>query len=67
MTREKYAEASKAFDEVERQHPYSPWAVRAELMSAMPPYKNQKYDEAQLALDRFIELHPGNKDIDYAL
>ncbi len=27
----------------------------------------QKYDEAEAALDRFIELHPGNKDIDYAL
>jgi outer membrane protein assembly factor BamD len=67
MQKEKYNEAAKDFDEVERQHPYSPWAVRAELMSAYASYKNQKYDEAQLALDRFIELHPGNKDIDYAL
>jgi outer membrane protein assembly factor BamD len=67
MAKDKYDEASKGFDEVERQHPYSPWAVQAELMSAYASYKNQKYDEAQLALDRFIELHPGNKDIDYAL
>jgi outer membrane protein assembly factor BamD len=36
-------------------------------MSAYASYKNGKYDEAEVALDRFIELHPGNKDIDYAL
>jgi outer membrane protein assembly factor BamD len=67
MAKEKYPEASRAFDEVERLHPYSPWAVRAELMSAYASYKGQRYDEAQMALDRFVELHPGNKDIDYAL
>ena len=67
MSKGKYEQASRDFDEVERQHPYSPWAVRAELMSAYASYKNQKYDEAMAALDRFIELHPGNKDIDYAL
>ncbi len=67
MAQQKYDEAAKDFDEVERQHPYSPWATQAELMSAYASYKNQKYDEAELALDRFTELHPGNKDIDYAL
>lgn len=28
--------AAALFDEVERQHPYSPWARRAQLMSAFP-------------------------------
>jgi outer membrane protein assembly factor BamD len=31
-----YPEAAKVFDEVERQHPYSIWARRAQLMSAFP-------------------------------
>ncbi len=62
-----YKEASGLFDEVERQHPYSEWATRAELMSAYAQYKNNDYDDAVMALDRFAELHPGNKDIDYAL
>lgn len=35
-------------------------------MSAYSSYQAQSYDEAVIALDRFIELHPGNKDIDYA-
>jgi outer membrane protein assembly factor BamD len=29
-----YEESAKLFDEVERQHPYSVWARRAQLMSA---------------------------------
>ncbi len=61
-----YVLATKNFQEVERQHPYSQWATQAQLMAAFSSYKNQNYDEAVLALDRFIELHPGNKDIDYA-
>ena len=35
-------------------------------MSAFAAYKDKSYDEAVLALDRFIQLHPGNEDIDYA-
>ncbi|MCE9522157.1 MAG: outer membrane protein assembly factor BamD [Alphaproteobacteria bacterium] len=55
-----------AFDEVERQHPYSVWARRAILMSAFCNYQGNKYSEAILASDRFITLHPGNKDAPYA-
>lgn len=62
-----YKNASKLFEEVERQHPYSEWATRAQLMSAYASYEGQQYDEAIIGLDRYMELHPGNKDIDYAL
>ncbi|MFY8193794.1 MAG: outer membrane protein assembly factor BamD, partial [Novosphingobium sp.] len=31
-------QAAALFDEVERQHPYSPWARRAQLMSAFSYY-----------------------------
>ncbi len=61
-----YAEATKLYEEVERQHPYSRWATEAQLMAALSSYRDQRYDEAVLALDRFIELHPGNDKIDYA-
>lgn len=61
-----YAESARLFDEVERQHPYSVWASKAQLMSAYSYYQDNKYDDAINALDRFIELHPGNKDIAYA-
>jgi outer membrane protein assembly factor BamD len=61
-----YVAAAKAFDEVERQHPYSVWATKAQLMSAFAYYQKNRYDEAIIALDRFIQLHPGNKEIAYA-
>lgn len=61
-----YDEATRLFDEVERQHPYSQYATKAQLMAAYSSYQGDKYDDAILALDRFIELHPGASDIDYA-
>jgi len=63
---EKYIEAKKLFEDVEREYPYSKWATKAKLMAAYAAYEADRYDEAVLALDRFIELHPGNEDIDYA-
>jgi outer membrane protein assembly factor BamD len=61
-----YATAAKEFDEVDRQHPYSVWATKAQLMGAYALYENNKYDEAIIALDRFIQLHPSNRDAGYA-
>ena len=61
-----FGAAADLFDEVERQHPYSQWATRAQLMSAYSHYQNLEYDEAVIALDRFIRLHPGHEDAAYA-
>ena len=58
--------AAALFDEVERQHPYSVWATKAQLMTAYASYQADDYDEAVLAAERFIELHPGNLDAAYA-
>ena len=58
--------AANLFDEVERQHPYSPWARRAQLMSAFSYYADQDYDKAVQAAQRFLTIHPGNKDAPYA-
>lgn len=63
---EDYQSASELFLEVERQHPYSIWATKAQLMGAYSFYARGDYDDAILALDRFIQLHPGNRDIGYA-
>ena len=58
--------AAKDFDEVERQHPYSAWARKAQLMAAYAYYLENEYDESILAAERFLQLHPGNKDAAYA-
>jgi len=61
-----YEAAADLFLEVERQHPYSVWATKAQLMSAFSYYSDGQYDDAILAVDRFIQLHPGNRDVAYA-
>lgn len=66
LERGEFAAASVKFDEVERQHPYSSWAAKAQVMAAYSLYMANKYDEAVVALDRFIQLHPSNKDAAYA-
>lgn len=58
--------AAALFDEVERQHPYSPWARRAQLMSAFSYYVARDYNKAIQSAQRFLSIHPGNKDAPYA-
>ena len=62
----KVKQAAALFDEVERQHPYSPWARRAQLMSAFSYYVARNYNESIQASQRFLSIHPGNKDAPYA-
>ena len=63
----RYEEAAVVFDEVERQHPYSDWARRAQLMSAFSYYVAKKHTESVASATRFLSIHPGNKDAPYAL
>jgi outer membrane protein assembly factor BamD len=62
----RWAQALAAFEEVERQHPYSSWARRAMLMEAYAHYQANDYDEAIEDAQRFIALHPGNESAPYA-
>ncbi|HEX7783486.1 MAG TPA: outer membrane protein assembly factor BamD [Sphingobium sp.] len=66
LDRHQYKLAAALFDEVERQHPYSPWARRAQLMSAFSYYMNRDYNQAISAAQRFLSIHPGNRDAPYA-
>jgi outer membrane protein assembly factor BamD len=61
-----YEQAAKLFDEVERQHPYSVWARRAQLMSAFSYYLGHKYNDAISSAQRFVTNHPGNVEAPYA-
>lgn len=61
-----HEQAAKLFDEVERQHPYSIWARRAQLMSAFNYYVAKKYTNAISSAQRFLTIHPGNAEAPYA-
>jgi len=62
-----YPIAAALFDEVERQHPYSVWARRAQLMSAFSYYAANDHTKSIEAARRFLSIHPGNRDAPYAL
>ncbi len=67
MQRGNYPIAAALFDEVERQHPYSVWARRAQLMSAFSYYAANDHTKSIEAARRFLSIHPGNRDAPYAL
>jgi outer membrane protein assembly factor BamD len=66
LDQRRYAEAALIFDEVERQHPYSIWARRAQLMSAFSYYAAKDYTKSTESARRFLAIHPGNRDAPYA-
>ena len=66
LDRQQYNIAAALFDEVERQHPYSVWARRAQLMSAFSYYMGRDYTKSIDSAQRFLSIHPGNKDAPYA-
>ena len=66
LDRRNYAIAAALFDEVERQHPYSVWARRAQLMSAFSYYLAKDHQKSVDSARRFLSIHPGNKDAPYA-
>lgn len=61
-----YKLAIEQFEEVERQHPYSEWAPRAEIMAGYAAYRAGKYDDAVSILERYTRLHPTNSATAYA-
>ena len=67
LDRGNYKVAAALFDEVERQHPYSVWARRAQLMSAFSYYLAREHTKSIESARRFLSIHPGNKDAPYAL
>jgi outer membrane protein assembly factor BamD len=66
LDRRDYKTAAALFDEVERQHPYSIWARRAQLMSAFSYYAARDHEKSIESARRFLAIHPGNKDAPYA-
>jgi len=58
----KYSDAAKMFEIVDRDHPYSPLARRAIVMSAYAYYKAGMHPEAVTAAKRYTTLHPGTKE-----
>jgi outer membrane protein assembly factor BamD len=58
-------EASKKFDAIDRQHPYSEYGRKALVMGAFADYRQGKYEEAINAGKRYVQLYPTDPDAAY--
>ncbi len=59
-------EAARKFEAVDRQHPYSEFARKANVMAAFTSYRLGDFDEAITASRRFLSLYPTHEDAAYA-
>ncbi len=59
-------EASRKFEAVDRQHPYSEFARKSLVMNAFTNYRQGNYDEAVNAGKRYVSLYPSSEDAAYA-
>ena len=65
LNAKKYDTAVRQFDLLEQTYPYSGYAVNAQLMQGYAEYLRNHYTDSIGVLDRFIQLHPANRDIAY--
>jgi outer membrane protein assembly factor BamD len=62
MSKGNFDAAAKKFEDVDREHPYSPEARRAIVMAAYAYYKGGKLPEAIASAERYTTMHPGTKE-----
>lgn len=58
--------AVEKFQDVDRQHPFSPLATPSQLNLIYAHYRKENYEEAVSASERFVRLHPRHKNVAYA-
>ncbi|MCB8880793.1 outer membrane protein assembly factor BamD [Acidisoma cellulosilytica] len=66
IQKQDYQAAVNNFNDIEQNTPYSPWATNAQLMHGYTEYLRSHYTDAISALNRYIDLHPADRDIAYA-
>ncbi|MEQ1950393.1 outer membrane protein assembly factor BamD [Mesorhizobium sp. CN2-181] len=59
-------EASRKFNAIDRQHPYSEYARKSMVMGAFANYRQGKYDDAIASAKRYVSLYSNTPDAAYA-
>ena len=62
----RYPEANLFLENFSAEHPYSQYAVQAELLRTFAAYKAGEYILAETLSGRFVERHPRHPDVAYA-
>ena len=66
LTSGKFSRAARKFEELDRDHPYSPEARRAMVMAAYSYFRAGKFPEAIATARRYTTVHPGTKEAAFA-
>ncbi len=61
-----FSSAIELFETLESRYPFGKYTQQAQLEIAYSYYKQDEFDNAILAVDQFIKLHPQHESIDYA-
>jgi outer membrane protein assembly factor BamD len=61
-----FAKCGKYFEKLEARFPFGPYSQQAQINGAYCYWKAQEIAQALVAIDRFIKLHQGNENLDYA-
>ncbi len=60
------AEASRKFEAIDKQHPYSEFARKSMVLNAFATYRLGRYSESINSARRYISLYPSSEDTAYA-
>lgn len=63
----RYAKAIENFQQLKEQYPLHELALRAELGIADSHFSMEEYGYAEIAYNDFINLHPANENLSYAM
>ena len=66
LARGKFERAARKFEDLDRDHPYSPEARRAMVMAAYAYFRAGKFPEAIATARRYTTVHPGTKEAAFA-
>jgi outer membrane protein assembly factor BamD len=61
-----FDKCGKYFEKLEARFPFGPYSQQAQINSAYCFWKAQEPAQALVQIDRFIKLHQGNPNLDYA-
>ena len=67
MNRGYYVKALEDFNRIRNYHRDDPYAVKSELAIADLYFKKSEWDQARLAYEDFLRLHPRHEDVDYVV
>ncbi len=67
LEKKRYEKARELADRIRDDHPFSRFAVEAELLLADTAFREDKFEEAAAAYRSFEELHPTHPRVPYAL